>query len=806
MQPEFTNYQSQVNSLFASYMMSMMTAMMNGLPMPPPPTTAAEPLTQNYQLQVAAENISLTDQLGGAMVAYVGTERATDTTRDLMIVAAINGDDQIAITDADLLEAAEIADIHAWMDNMVNDEAAFELADESHYVTMVDNIADDWKIFVQAEDADQEAFAVTESNDYLLYEQQMDGEVESFRNSEMGVRITMLDKEADDERDYEKSFALADQAWIDGEAAAQHIADDLASAAEMQRQDDEAGDYEQYVSDVAGDEATWVNTVTNGIATQFAAYYGNAADATAVANAWRNYDQSVAADWDNFAVGDAQDFQQYVQQEESALDLANQDIDTHNETREDNIATDMVNEVNAVAPAIDGFEQSVFGLMGSWMTTAAGAERTEGDQDAGSENGFELAVAPLLQSLGDTEASDTDNEIHTVEGDDSNEFTIVVGDEKNAALSEDAQLATELTTIRQKHTTRATDDLQSWDTKETTDLPAEDALMVAYATDLQAQGTLAAVNRFYGIAAQTLPSFDSQMNIQASLMPFAMPFAANDDTYIGWAGTIATVGPLTPPSLSLSQNIQEAVQPTQPLTSPQPAAPVAMDNSLEDTLLAFAPPGQVKDRQIIAGGVLQDARVVMAQHIRDQQRLDYYNSILHDVAQITAITAATGSLQQALSELDYPTTYALREGGHRRFPRNLNNLIEALQYTYAHTTTIGTDVVIGLLPATNPMSPLFTIYIPADRFQMSNTNLSTALGILVHETQHTRFGFFGTVNPGRGAGNHDGDGRFILKGGTTVEDGVDELLNLFDSIKGAGGGSLLDAVKERARRVSGFTP
>ncbi len=210
-QPEYTNYQDQVNALFSSYMMAMMNAMMNGLPMPPPPTTAEETLTQNYQLQVAAENITLTDQLGTAMVAYVTSERAADTTRDQAIVSAIDLDDQQAINDADSLEGAEIADIHSWLDDMANIEAAFEIADESRYVTMMDNIGDDWKDFVQAEDADEEAFEVTESNDYLAYEQQVDAEVETFRNNEMGARITMLDSDADAERDYEKSLGLTEK-------------------------------------------------------------------------------------------------------------------------------------------------------------------------------------------------------------------------------------------------------------------------------------------------------------------------------------------------------------------------------------------------------------------------------------------------------------------------------------------------------------------------------------------------------------------------------------------------------------------
>ncbi len=600
-QPEFTTYQGQVNALMSSYMMAMMTAMMNGLPMPPPPTAAEEPLTQDYQLQVAAEDISLTDQLGGAMVAYVGAERGADTFRDLTIVAAIYGDDQTAVTDADLLEAAEITAIHLWMDDIVNLEAGFELADETHYVTMVDDIADDWKLYVEAADGFEEAFEVIESNDYLAYELQVDGEVETFRNSEMGARVTLLDKEADDERDYEENFALAEQAWINGEAAAEDAADVLASAAEVQRENDEAGDYEQEVSDVAGDYQTWVNTVTNGIAAQYAAYYGNAVDATAVANAWRNYNQSVAGDGDSLAVGEAQKFQLYVSQEEGARDSAEQDIDNHEVTRKDNIASDMVNEVNAVAPAIDSFQHSVDGLEQGWMTTAAAAERTEGDQDASSEDSFELILAPLVQNLNDTEASDADAEIHTIEGDESSEFTIVVGDEQVAAIAEDGKFDTELTTIRQKHTTLENNDLTAWDTKETTVLPADDALMVAYANDLKAQADLAAVDHFYNIAAQPLPSFDPQLLNQASLMPFAMPFAANDDTYISWGGAIASLGAFTggtttlaptalvppppPPASTVDpqavlREIQESVQPknqrymplntVDPLTTLQP--------------------------------------------------------------------------------------------------------------------------------------------------------------------------------------------------------------------------------------------
>ncbi len=379
-----------------------------------------------------------------------------------------------------------------------------------------------------------------------------------------------------------------------GEATAEDQYAILADAAEQQRENDEAGDYTQYVSDVAGDYQAWINTVTNGIAAQYAAYFGGAADATAVANAWKQYDQNVASDWDNLVVGEANDFQIYVQQEEAALDSAEDDIAAHNETREDNIATDLLNEVNTVAPAIDTFEHSVDGLMTPWMTTAAGAERTEGDDDAGSENTFELFLAPQTQSLYDNEASDADSGLHTAESDESSEFTNVVNDEDAAALLEDTQFDIELTTIRQKHTTLETDDLASWDTKELADLPADDALMVAYAADMQAQSDLSAVNNFDNIAAQPLPSFDSQLWQQASLMPSAMTFVTTDDDYLNWGSAIAGVGPIAP--TSFLQEVQESVQPSNqsffPMTTlnplmPIPGPPQDFVNSLLQTYLGL---------------------------------------------------------------------------------------------------------------------------------------------------------------------------------------------------------------------------
>ena len=254
----------------------------------------------------------------------------------------------------------------------------------------------------------------------------------------------------------------------------------------------------------------------------------------------------------------------------------------------------MVSDVNAVAPAIDSFEHSVDGLEGNWMTTAAAAERTEGDQDANSENSFELILATLIQNLNDSEASDIDAYIHTVEADESSEFTIVVGVEQVAAIAEDGKFDTELSTIRQKHTTLENNDLTAWDTKETTVLPADDPLMVAYANDLKAQADLAAVNNFYGIAAQPLPSFDPLLLNQAGLMPFAMPFAANDFDYLNWGGSIAGIGPIAPSSFL--QEIQESVQPSnqsfQPMTGinplmPIPGPPQDFLDSLQQSYMSF---------------------------------------------------------------------------------------------------------------------------------------------------------------------------------------------------------------------------
>ena len=657
-QGDYQSYVGSVNSLFSSWVTTMMTAMMNGLPMPAMPTTAAEPLTQDYQLQVAAENISLTDQLGAALVAYVSAERGADTTRDLMIESAINTDDGIAITDADALEAAEITDIKLWMDDISTIEKNFEIDDESHYVTMMDDIGDDWKTYVQSADSEQEQFEVDESNDYLAYEQQVDGDVKTFRNDEMSARKTLLDDEADYKRDYEKAIAKAERDWIYGEAGAEDTDEHSVDAAEEQRQDGEADDYKQYVNDIAGDEQGWINTVTTGVASLYAAYYGNAADATAVANAWKNYDQGVAGDWDQFVTGEAQKFDDYVHQEEATLRTEEDDIADHNQTREQHIADDYENEIDTIAPQIDSYEHSVDGLMVGWMTTAATAEKKEADDDASSENGYELILAPQLQALYDQEAADVDSELHTVESQESADLTLEANAVDGVTHAEDGQWQTKENTIRTKHSLQETKDLTSWNTKETTALPAEDGLMVADAADLQAQNDLTAVLHFNDIANQPLSSFDSQLYQSASLMPMGIATTLTDNDYIIWGTAIATVGTFTRPATTttpttapatfgspppappastatpqqVQQEVQEAVQPEGEPASAQALRPGSRQFQINfDSALAQGciPGGRVPFQKPATEAQIAERRADIA---RDQARLDYYNSILHDVA------------------------------------------------------------------------------------------------------------------------------------------------------------------------------
>ncbi len=188
--------------------------------------------------------------------------------------------------------------------------------------------------------------------------------------------------------------------WRNAAAGAQSTYTTLATNAEVALQSGLLADYSSYIGGVTSAFDGWVTTVSNGVASQYASYYGGGSDVTAVANAWRDYDQDAATAWKNRVNGDASAFQTYGANTATAAQTAATNIAGLNVTRVSNIAGDLSTYTGTVNPAVKSFKQSVSGAMAPWMTSAAGAEKAATDNSAGAVKTYETSLFAEVRNQG----------------------------------------------------------------------------------------------------------------------------------------------------------------------------------------------------------------------------------------------------------------------------------------------------------------------------------------------------------------------------------------------------------------------
>lgn len=148
-------------------------------------------------------------------------------------------------------------------------------------------------------------------------------------------------------------------------AGAENTYTGLATADEVALQNGLLSDCVSYTGDVTTAFGSWVTTVSNGVASQCASYHGGGEDVTAVANAWRDYDQDVSDAWKSFVDGDAAAFETYGQNTATAAQTVATNIAAQNVSRVSNIASEVTTYNSLVTPALKSLKLSVLARIGT---------------------------------------------------------------------------------------------------------------------------------------------------------------------------------------------------------------------------------------------------------------------------------------------------------------------------------------------------------------------------------------------------------------------------------------------------------
>lgn len=521
--------------------------------------------TQDYVLNVQAEEVTYTNDVGGAFVAYVSAQRAADTNRDLQIVSAVDNYLQQAITAVDGYYSDALAELDDWMHDVTDIAADFDRQDAQEFANMESTINNAMQSLGLAENAANEGFAIAESNAALAAKLGIAGEVESFRNSEMAARISFMQTEASAAEGWENAYAAASAGWINDAANAQNQSTILATNAEEQLQNNLLADQVAYNGDSTTAFVTWANTVSNGVASQWATAMGGGSDVTAVANAWKNFDQSAASEWKNLADGEAGAFQAYGTVEATARKTAQQNVSAQNVVRAGQIAGELVAFNAVVAPAVRSARQGAAGAQAPWIATIAAVERTATNNSAAATNAYELGATSLARTASDGVVNATHGFMGSVIGDWTPYQQSVVTQAQAAQNARIGEFNTLATSSRNAGTQQAQSDRASWQTFASSAAPAEDGFITAWAADQKAQAVLGAVTQFGTTASQAPSDFASVVGQQRYPMPNAAMMMAGapmtDSRAVAAGASTAALG--SPPVVAdVAHHTQNAAKPT----------------------------------------------------------------------------------------------------------------------------------------------------------------------------------------------------------------------------------------------------
>lgn len=564
------DYQDALNL----YNQAVMDAMMNGDPMPS--NTSVLVATRDYQLAAAGADVLLASDLGTALVAFVSAERGFDTIRDTDIINAISDYLEDSINEADAKQQEAIAEVVDAIHDLIDLDDGFAKADADQQKDRIAAISDAAKQFALDENQSDETLLLAESTAWQSYQKDVATEVQTFRNGEMGARVTLMQSEASAAEQWEMDSTNAITGWMIAAANAQDTFASLSLVAEVNLHFGLLQDYVTNVGDVTTAFSTWGNTISNGVASLYAGNFGGATDATNVANAWRSFDQAAVGAWKSFVDNDALAMEGYGQSAALAAQSAALNISAQNVLRVNDIASDFLNFTTTVAPAVKLFEQSVWGAMIPWMTTAAAAEKTAADGYADNVNAYETSLFAELHDQADDDATAIDDLIDNVLGDWLPYIQNVITAQTDATHDRTDAFDTWLTDVRIAGTTLADDNRVSWQTFKLGVVGQEDGLMSAHAADQKAQAVLGAVNNYTTLSATPLSNFESQIGQPAMVGMGGMMLTRpnSDDDYIAWgSGIAAAVNPPAPAPATvdagrLMSQIEQAAKPRDSISIP----------------------------------------------------------------------------------------------------------------------------------------------------------------------------------------------------------------------------------------------
>lgn len=376
LQTEYTDYQDNAQGVWNSYYMAMMSWMMTGMigSMPVLNTSLIDGFAKDYWVNASIDSAGATDGIGGAYVAFVSAAASADTTREQSIITAQatcattieNGANAFVIAAENAMQACDI--------DLVNISHAFAGDAATRYLNATGNIDAAINVYEIVEHGAGNQFRKDANVAVNAYEKNCASDINTFQQlANQHARLYTINA-AGSVATYQNAVALRTQSFVMAQATATETYELSLKFIENTAQRD-LNDYAETMTfSRTSNLLTLVTNLANQLATDYAAYYGNAAPVVAVANAQAANQITKLTAWKAVVDGEATAFKNYGNQ--VADDL---------KTASDNIATGAKQRALQVAPQWLNLASTAIGAWSTEVATLAPLQETANNSIADEE-------------------------------------------------------------------------------------------------------------------------------------------------------------------------------------------------------------------------------------------------------------------------------------------------------------------------------------------------------------------------------------------------------------------------------------
>ncbi len=352
---EYSTYQSAEaahQAVMTTYYMQMMTAMMNGLPIPAPPSSAAlDQAAKDYFINVGEAEAGVSDSVGNAYLGFWGAERGYDNTRDTAVINALYTYGVSAQNAQNGLQSQILAAYGLAQHDIIDYTQNFADGAMTAYLGMMGSINSASNALDLAHNTAFEAYQQSANSALTTYKQNVAGHVRDFRKQEADKFLTYQQSANARFTTLQGDVALAAQTRANSIAAAGKVFDQQLNGIINTREKNISALETSFTQAVTNAVIGTTTTIANQVAAQVAAAAGGGADVTAVANAHAAHTTGAMGAWKNAIDGDAAVFQGYLDQYSDQRKTLDDQIADQEELRLNALSGAMQNSMNAVAGA-----------------------------------------------------------------------------------------------------------------------------------------------------------------------------------------------------------------------------------------------------------------------------------------------------------------------------------------------------------------------------------------------------------------------------------------------------------------------